>query len=150
MPADLNITGNRLADEDGRLFLWAYYGDLLFRNPLGFGLGFDSIVDTNVGFQGIRLMPHNAILQAGMYAGYLGVGVTLYQILKVVGVISCIKQDLGSINLSSTLIGLALAWCTLVVNQMFTGLLNADFNFSILTALLLVKFLQHSSNPLKN
>jgi O-antigen ligase len=150
IPTDLNILGTRFDSDDGRLFIWAYYLNLIVRNPLGFGLGFDSIVDTNIGLEGLRLPPHNAILQAGMYAGYIGIGVSLYLILKVFGIICQIKQEMKTINPPLNIIGIILAWISLVVNQMFSGFLSEDFNFSILTALLLVKFMQLSSNPSKN
>ncbi len=145
-PTNLNIFNQRLESEDGRLSLWSYYGSLLLRNPLGFGLGFESIVDTNIGIQGLRLPPHNAILQAGMYAGYIGGGVSLYLIYKVLAIIAQIKLSMQSIDPPLNLIGLALAWCSLVTNQMFAGFLSAEFNFSILTALILSDFLQPGLN----
>ncbi len=136
IPADLDILGARLDSEDGRVFLWTYYGNLLFKNPLGFGLGFISIADTNIGPQGMSLPPHNAILQAGMYAGYIGVGVTLYLIFKVFGIITKVKRNsIGAYP--SEFVGLALAWCSLITNQMFAGFLSAEYSFSILTALIL-------------
>ena len=139
IPADLDILGARLESEDGRLFLWTYYGNLLLSNPLGFGLGFMSIADTNIGPKGMSLPPHNAILQAGMYAGYIGVGVTLYLIFKVFGIIIKAKRNMTCSN-SPEFVGLALAWCSLITNQMFAGFLSAEFSFSILTALILVGY----------
>jgi hypothetical protein len=136
IPAELDIFGTRLDSEDGRLTLWAYYGSLLLWNPLGFGLGFTSIVDTNIGPQGMSLPPHNAILQAGMYAGYIGVGITLYLIFKILGVITITKKNITG-SYPSAFIGLVLAWCSLVTNKMFAGFLSADYSFSILTALVL-------------
>ncbi len=137
IPADLDILGSRLDYEDGRLYLWTYYGDLLLRNPLGFGLGFISIVDTNIGPRGMSLPPHNAILQAGMYAGYVGVGITLCLIFKVFGIIRHVKKNIKT-SYPPVFIGLALAWCSLITNQMFAGFLSSEYSFSILTALILV------------
>lgn len=128
------VIQERFSGGDGRIFLWIYYGKLLLLNPVGFGLGFESIVDMDVSGLGLRLPPHNAILQAGMYAGYVGAGLTLFLIYKVLGAIVRARRQ---ISLSVESAGVVLAWCGLVANLMFTGMLMEDLNFSILTGLLL-------------
>lgn len=127
----------RLEGEDGRLFLWEYYFNLLVRNPMGFGLGFETIVGTDSIIEGQRLPPHNALLQAGMYAGIGGALVSVFLILRIGALIARLKRHLDRSQLSLDLMGLTLAWFSLVVSVMFAGLLQTDFNFSIVTALLL-------------
>jgi hypothetical protein len=136
------VIQERFSFGDGRIFLWIYYGEMLLHNPIGFGLGFESIVDTDVSGMGLRLPPHNAILQAGMYAGYAGAGLTLFLIYKVIGVIIRVKQAIRCKKPTHESDGVALAWCSLVTNLMFGGMLLADFNFSILTGLLLAQVSQ--------
>jgi hypothetical protein len=133
----LAVMLERLDAEDGRLFLWEHYGKLLLINPVGFGLGFESIINTDIGGNNLRLPPHNAILQAGMYAGYLGAGLSILVIFRVSKEIFRIRRAMLRTNVPVELVGIALAWCGLVVNLMFGGMILADFNFSILSALLL-------------
>jgi hypothetical protein len=136
------VIQERFSGGDGRIFLWIYYSKLLLLNPVGFGLGFESIVDTDVSGLGLRLPPHNAFLQAGMYAGYVGAGLTLFLIYKVIGVIIRVKQAIRCKKPTHESDSVALAWCGLVINLMFAGMLLADFNFSILTGLLLAQVSQ--------
>jgi hypothetical protein len=126
-----------MQDDDGRLFLWVYYLDLLVRNPMGLGLGFETIAGSGSIIEGQRLPPHNALLQAGMYAGIGGVLVSVFLILRVGALISRIKRYLDRSEISLDLMGLTLAWCSIVISVMFAGLLQSDFNFSIVTGLLL-------------
>lgn len=127
----------RLQGGDGRLFLWERYSKLLIENPLGIGFGFDSIAQTDSIIDGQRLPPHNALLQAGMYAGVFGVLISLFLILRVVGLIIRIKLSSRKLDISPEITGLILAWTSLIIAVMFAGLLNADYNFATLTALLL-------------
>jgi hypothetical protein len=127
----------RMQDDDGRLFLWVYYLDLLVRNPMGLGLGFETIAGSGSIIEGQRLPPHNALLQAGMYAGIGGMLVSVFLILRVGALISRIKRYLDRSEISLDLMGLTLAWCSIVISVMFAGLLQSDFNFSIVTGLLL-------------
>jgi hypothetical protein len=129
----------RLGTDDGRVFLWEHYFSLLLQNPMGFGLGFEAVAGTDSLVEGQRLPPHNALLQAGMYAGLGGVFVSFFLIFRMGAFFSRIKR-LVNLNRSSTsldLMGLMLAWSSLLISVMFAGLLQADFSFSILTALLL-------------
>lgn len=132
----LEMLTERLGTEDGRLFLWQHYAGLLLQNPFGFGMGFESIVDTALVVKDQRLPPHNTLIQAGMYAGFAGVGVSLFIIGRMLIVLASIRRAMQFVPVSPELIGLGLAWASLVTSVMFGGLLNGDFNFTILTGLL--------------
>lgn len=124
----------RLKTDDGRLFLWVYYFKMLFENPFGLGFAFETIAGTDLVIEGQRLPPHNALLQAGMYGGFIAVIVSLFLLGKVGLAIARLRYR-G--RLSNELLGLILAWCTLVLALMVGGVISADYYFSILTALLL-------------
>jgi len=124
--------------EDGRLNIWSYYSGLLFQNPLGFGYGFESIVDTHFGIvEWQRLPPHNSLLQAGMYGGFSAVIISMILLGKIVRFFGRYRRLIKLQVLPTQLEGAYIAWWVVVVNSLFGGLLSADFNFSILTAILL-------------
>jgi hypothetical protein len=127
----------RLGEDDGRLFLWVYYSNLLFENPFGLGFAFESIAKTDFLIAGQRLPPHNTLLQAGMYGGFAGIIISLFLLGKVGHVIARLRRSTRSGRLSNELLGVILAWFALVLTLMFSGLISAEFNFAILTALLL-------------
>lgn len=127
----------RLDSEDGRLFLWSHYFGLLLENPLGMGLAFETIAGSESMIAGQRLPPHNALLQAGMYAGIGGVMTSLFLIWLVGSVIGRAKRSSRKARLSPELLGVILAWCALIASLMFAGLISGDFNFALLTGLLL-------------
>ena len=132
----LQVMLERLESEDGRLLLWSYYGELLFSHPFGFGLGFESIVDTAVIQPGQRLPPHNSFLQAGMYAGFAGAVLSLILLHQSFNAILRIKQAMHFITPPVELVGISLAWVSVVINLVFAGMYFANFNFTILTALM--------------
>ena len=124
-------------DSEGRLPLWNYYIELLLKNPLGLGLGFESIVGTDTLIEGQRLPPHNFLLTAGMYGGFAAIIVTLMQLWNIRRVISRILVSIKSWRESTNMIGVILALCASVISIFFSGLLQGQFNVSILTGLLL-------------
>jgi len=125
----------RLATEDGRLFLWIYYFNLLLEYPMGLGMAFETVADLS--FDGLRLPPHNALLQAGMYGGVIGIVASIFMMGKIMQTIARLRQFVRPAVMSTDVQGVFLAWCSLVMTLMFAGLFFGDFNFAILSALLL-------------
>jgi O-antigen ligase len=132
----LDVLLYRVEGDDIRLQLWEYYLGHLLSNPLGYGFGFESIVDTQSIDLGQRLPPHNAIVQAGMYSGMVGIFMVLLILWMTWRVIVGLRR---SSNRKVPLYqqGLILAWVTNFGSFMFGGVIPADFNFTILTALIL-------------
>lgn len=128
---------DRLGGDDGRLFLWAHYLNLLLENPFGLGMSFETIADAGSIVEGQRLPPHNTLLLAGMYAGVIGIGVSLFLLGKVIQLIARLRRSAHPGRMPNTLQGVVLAWFTLVISLMFGGLVYGDFNFAILSGLLL-------------
>jgi hypothetical protein len=127
----------RLGTEDGRLYLWHYYSVKLLQSPFGYGLGFETIVNTELLTKGQRVPPHNTLLQAGMYAGFAGVGLSVFTIWQVSIVIARIRRTMRFVRVPHEVVGLTLAWACTVSIAMFGGLLSGDFNLAIITGLLL-------------
>jgi hypothetical protein len=123
--------------DDGRLNIWTHYIGLLFENPLGLGIAFESITDTYSIVELQRLPPHNSVLQIGMYGGFFCVGLLFFLLGKIVRFFVRQRRFARSGRWSLELQGVFIAWCVVVVNSLFGGLLSTDFTFTILTALLM-------------
>ena len=131
------VLAERIGSDDGRLFLWQFYINLLWENPLGLGFGFEAIADTENIIPGQRLPPHNTLLQMAMYGGFVGLVVHLFVLGKVIHTIAWLRRAVHPAMLSNSLQALILGWCALVVSLLFGGLIFIDHHFVILTALLL-------------
>ncbi len=115
--------------DDGRFLIWSYYINYLLANPLGYGFGFESLLNADNIIPGLRLPPHNMFITAGLYGGFLAVFVVVYRLYIIV---SFIKYR-SNTNL------LCLVYCNLAIaiNLLFYGDIMSDFNFSILFSLML-------------
>ena len=131
----LSVMGERLTNsEDGRLWIWRYYSEILIDNPFGLGLGYENIVDVDPTGQNLRLTPHNTFLLAGIYAGLGGLIVNLQYVHLVIKKIYKSKK-VGWMSTDVTC--LVLGWISLLVNMVFGGLMLGDYSFVCLTALIL-------------
>jgi len=145
------MAGGLEQSSTGRLFLWKFYFNQLMQNPMGFGLGFENIIETyELNKAGDRLPPHNAFLQAGVYAGIGGVLVSVYLILRIGCVFAHVKRYLDRSKISGELMGVIVAWSSLATSLMFVGMFQSVFSFAVLTALLLALSSQLNTNNHKN
>lgn len=135
--------------DDGRLFLWTHYAGLLVENPLGMGIAFEAIVDTHSIVERQRLPPHNTVLQTGMYGGFIGILVFLMLIRKIFRLFMRYRKLVPADSIPVQLQGTFIAWCAVLFNSMFGGLWSTDFNFTIITALLMVQVSDGVSGPLR-
>jgi len=125
-----------LYEDDGRLVLWSYYSSLMFENPIGYGFGFEDIVDTDVLSTNHRLPPHNALLQQGLYGGIAGLLICLFILGKIGNFIALQRRVAIGHGMSVPLQGIVLGLSAILAVSMFGGLLSAEYDFGILTALL--------------
>lgn len=135
-----DVIWERLGQNDGRIFIWRYYIEVLTLNPLGYGLTFENIIDItsiqNMGKYTVRLTPHNALLEVGVYSGWLGMTLMIMCLVAILQlVLSVLRRPFFGLNLWYK--SACVAWVGLVVNSMFGGLLFGSWFFSILTAIIL-------------
>lgn len=129
----------RLDHEDGRLFLWKYYFEIFLSNPLGLGIGYETIADST-GINGIdRLPPHNFLLHSAMLAGLPGLIVTLLFIYLIFSKVQSLKIIIAPQKVPPTLLSLYFAWITILFNMIFGGFIFGNFIFSIINAMLLAE-----------
>ena len=134
----------RLSSSDGRLFLWGHYLGVLFRNPLGLGLGYESIVHTDQIIAGQRLPPHNTILEMAMYGGFLGVVAHLAAWFLIGRAVVRLKR-LSAGVMPLDIQGLVLGWLACSTSLLFAGLIFTDYTCVLLTALLLAELRKFDS-----
>ena len=123
--------------EDGRIFLWLHYTGLLLQNPFGMGIAFESIADTYSILDRQRLPPHNSILQTAMYSGFVGILVYFFLLRKTFRFFLRYRKNIPLGTIPINMQGTFIAWIVTVFHSLFGGLLFADFNFIILTSLLI-------------
>lgn len=128
---------DRLGTEDGRVFLWIYYTGLLFQYPLGLGMAFETIAGATSILTRQRLPPHNMLLEAGMYAGVIGVIISVFMLAKFTQLILRLRRWTYPSRMPVNLQGVILALCSLLFNLMFGGLMYADYNFGLLSSIFL-------------
>lgn len=142
-----DVLTERLDSEDGRLFLWRHYTNVLLENPLGLGFAFETVVETDNIILGQRLPPHNTLLLMAMFGGWAGLIVHLIVLGKVWWIVAQMRRSAQPALLSILQQGLVLGLCADVVSLMFSGLMFYDFYFIILTALLLAEVARPVMQP---
>jgi len=136
----VNVIAERFHGEDGRLFLWKFYGKTLLKNPFGLGFGFESIVHSDQIIPGQRLPPHNTFLEMAMYGGWAGLLMHMLVLWWMLRSIIRVRKAFGYASpLPVRLQSLILGWMTSVASVFFAGLIFIDYYYTIITALLLIE-----------
>jgi hypothetical protein len=130
----------RVSDaEEGRTHLWIHYAGLLMENPFGLGMAFETIADTySISIiDRVRLPPHNSVLQTGMYGGFIAIFLFLILVRRVFRYFMRYRKYVPTGAIPIRLQGTFIAWCMVLLNSMFGGQWSTDYNFVIITSLLL-------------
>ncbi len=123
--------------EEGRSHLWIHYAGILMENPFGLGMAFETIADTHSIIERMRLPPHNSVLQTGMYGGFIAIFLFLILVRRVFRLFMHYRKHVRAGANPIQLQGTFIAWCIVLFNSMFGGQWSNDYNFVILTSLLL-------------
>jgi len=130
----------RLNQSDGRMFIWQFYVEKLAYNPIGYGLTFENVIDTKAIELGrlddVRLTPHNAFLEIGVYSGLLGIILSIFLVIVFSLIMRPIYQ-VGFNGLNKWYLAACLAWAGLIVNHFFGGIFFGNWLFAILTGVIL-------------
>jgi len=131
---EIEVLSRFSSQEDGRLFIWSYYIDLILENLLGYGIGFEAIVDTTSLREGQRLTAHNALIMSAIYAGLIGLLVNILIIFYALNI------GFRNNKKNSDSLGVLLAFIGIIINYFFGGNYIGDPNFTILLALILAEY----------
>jgi len=133
------VLQERLQQSNGRFFIWKYYLEQLAVNPLGFGLTFENVIDVTklqtLELFTVRLTPHNAFLEVGVYTGILGIILTFVCLLAVIKSMVPIFKN-SSIKLGIWYKAACVAWLGLMVNYFFGSLIYGSWYFAILSSII--------------
>jgi len=136
-----NVMLERIAQSDGRLPIWWFYIEKIVNNPIGYGLVFENAIDvTNIPIEsapyGVRLPPHNTLLEIGVYSGLMGMMLSIVSLTAVLLLMQPIlRRTIHGPH--AWYVGACIAWIGLVVNNFFGGLIYGDWYFAILTGVIL-------------
>ena len=124
---------------DGRLTIWRWYLELLSENLMGFGYAFEEIVNTSqvntFELNRQRLTPHNAFINAWVYAGFLGfIFVCFYVFSALLNIFKLLANR--NTTISYELHGASLAWVGLITILFFGGQIFGDPFSAILISIL--------------
>lgn len=130
----------RLDQSDGRIFIWQFYIEKLADNPIGYGLTFENVIDVTTVEIGkiydVRLTPHNAFLEVGVYSGLLGLILSIVFVVAVSLIMRPIYQR-WLYGHNTWYVAACLAWVGHIVNYFFGGVFYASWLFAILTGVIL-------------
>lgn len=100
-------------------------------------MAFETIADSHSIIEGRRLPPHNSVLHTGMYGGFIAIFIFLMLVRQVFRDFMRYRKHMSGSTIPIQLQGTFIAWCMILLNSMFGGLCSSDYNFAIITSILL-------------